>query len=115
MLFTNPLWATKTRIVLHFESREMQLRGYSLFAHTVRDMWENEGIRAFFKGFLPGLMLSVYGIIQMTVYENLNYLVNYTEQNKKEKGSLVPFLTGGTSKCTASAILYPLTTVRSRL
>ena len=38
----------------------------------------NEGPKAFFKGLAPSMVLSVYGIIQMYTYENINYQLGYS-------------------------------------
>lgn len=37
-------------------------------------MWKNEGIKSYYRGFIPSLFLSVYGVIQMFCYENINYI-----------------------------------------
>ncbi len=39
---------------------------------TVRDMYRYEGIRKFYAGYVPSLFMSLHGVIQMYVYENIN-------------------------------------------
>ena len=81
-------------------------------------MYKNEGLKSFYKGFVPSIFLSLYGVIQMFCYENVNYLIgNSNRQDPNSKGSnfIVPFFTGGISKSFASACLMPLNVVRMRL
>ena len=79
-------------------------------------MMRNEGPLSFFKGFLPSLFLSSYGIIQMYAYENINFLFGFQSGTKMTKENfLLTFLTGGTSKSIASFTLMPINVVRLRL
>ena len=50
----------------------------------------------------------------MFSYENINYLCGY-DPKKDKQNMLIPFVTGGLSKCIASATLLPLNVVRMRL
>jgi hypothetical protein len=77
-------------------------------------MFVNEGIKSFYKGFLPSIFLSFYGVIQMFSYENINFLLGYNPKEKNQNMA-IPFLTGGFSKCVASACLLPLNVIRLRL
>lgn len=114
MFFTNPLWAVKTRVILHQNNMGIgKVGGNQLLRETFRDMYKNEGGKAFYNGLPASLMLSVYGIVQMTTYEKFALFLGYTEKNKHEKSKLLPFLAGGASKCTASALFYPLTLIRT--
>ena len=79
-----------------------------------RDMLVNEGIKSFYRGFLPSIFLSFYGVIQMFSYENINYLCGY-DPKKEKQNMLIPFINGGLSKCIASAALLPVNVVRMRL
>lgn len=54
----------------------------------------------------------------MFSYENINYLVGYNPHRKYENSTssfLIPFFTGGFSRCIASAALLPLNVVKIRL
>ena len=75
----------------------------------------NEGPLAFYKGFVPSLFLASYGMIQMYCYENINHLCGFKSARISWDNFLVPFLTGGFSKCFASAFLMPVNVVRLRL
>jgi hypothetical protein len=76
----------------------------------------SEGPKSFFKGYLPSLFLASYGMIQMYSYENVNYLLGFKSNQKMTMDNFfIPFMTGGFSKCFASATLMPINVVRLRL
>lgn len=69
-----PLWTLKTRIILFRDANPTN----SIVAHLVaREIYEKEGLRAFYKGYTPSLFLSLYGTLAMTCYECLNYLLGF--------------------------------------
>ncbi len=113
MAITAPLWTIKTRMITFREAQDMS--AFKQLHYVATNMYKQEGIPAFFKGYLPGIFLSTYGVIQMYTYEKLNFLFGYTGENKKNMSSWIPFFTGALSKSTASVILNPLNVVRMRL
>ena len=114
MSITTPMWVVKTRLVLH-RSANPGTERYLLYNLT-KDMFVNEGIKSFFKGYVPSLFLATYGMIQMYSYENINFLLGYTSGQKMTWDNfMIPFITGGFSKCFASAFLMPINVVRLRL
>lgn len=76
MSITTPMWVVKTRLVLH-RSANPGAERYLLY-NVSKDMLVNEGVKAFFKGYVPSLFLATYGMIQMYSYENINFLLGYT-------------------------------------
>ena len=58
---TSPLWVVKTRIILYRSSPSAK-QGFIL-PQVFRDMLINEGPKSFFRGYIPSLFLSVYGMI----------------------------------------------------
>ena len=81
-------------------------------------MYQKEGIRSFYRGLLPSLFMSVYGVIQMYSYEILCHQFKFdTGQAKKISwdNMAIPFLIGGLSRSIASATLHPINIVRMRL
>ena len=77
-----------------------------------------EGIKSFYRGFVPSLFMSTYGVIQMYSYESLTHLFGYKSGNAKKMtwdNMLVPFLIGGASRSLASVSLMPINVVRMRL
>ncbi|CAI2374329.1 unnamed protein product [Moneuplotes crassus] len=112
-LITNPIWTVKTRLGLHLNTQGKALSGFGLTRKIVTDMWSKEGPTSFYRGFPAACLLSIYGVIQMTCYENLNKLFGYKESEKSYK-KISPFFIGGISKCLASTLLHPLTLVKTR-
>jgi hypothetical protein len=81
-------------------------------------MYYKEGVKSFYRGFVPSLFMSTYGVIQMYSYENLTHLLGYTSgQTKKMSWDnlFVPFVIGGTARSIASITLLPINVVRMRL
>ena len=78
--------------------------------HVVRDMLVNEGPSSFFKGLVPAMVLSSYGVIQMYTYENVNKLLGYQSGQKMTKENfLIPFHFLGFELgiCSATSQLIP--------
>ena len=59
-ILTLPFWVVKTRLALDRNTSNQRI---GLITKVVKDMLKNEGPLSFFKGFLPSLVLSTYGII----------------------------------------------------
>lgn len=81
-------------------------------------MYQKEGIKSFYRGLLPSLFMSLYGVIQMYSYEILCYKLNYDSGKAKKiswDNMAVPFFIGGLSRSIASATLHPVNIVRMRL
>ena len=81
-------------------------------------MYTNEGIKSFYKGFVPSIFMSTYGVIQMYSYEVLTHLCGFESGVAKKitwDNMMVPFLIGGISRSLASCMLMPLNVVRMRL
>ena len=114
MALTAPLWTVKVRLITYRE--KFNIRSYDMVFRIVKEMYTKEGIRSFYRGFLPSMLLSSYGIIQMWLYETLNYMVGYNPKDTKNKVKwFIPFLTGAFAKSFASSVLLPMTVIRHRL
>ena len=119
MAVTTPLWTVKTRMMLFQEFKNLEkVNAPNILLRVSKDMYANEGIKSFYRGFVPSLFMCNYGVIQMYSYETLCYMFNY-ESGKAKKISwnnmLVPFLIGGTARSIASTVLLPVNVVRMRL
>lgn len=40
-------------------------------------MYQKEGITSFYRGFIPSIFMSTYGVIQMFSYEVLSHMTGY--------------------------------------
>lgn len=114
LLFTNPLWVTKTRLCLQFDINDRQYRG---FTDALRKIYATEGIRGLYRGFLPGLLGVSHGAVQFMVYEELKS--SYCQfkgtpiTSKLDSMEYVTF--AALSKIVAASITYPYQVVRARL
>lgn len=117
VMFVNPLWCIKTRIILNFNQKEHHMRGYELVKQTASNMYIKEGIPSFYRGMLASFFLSLYSVVQMTWYEQLSKFFGISERSKN--GSIRPelliFFVGGTSRAIASLTFYPINVVKHRI
>lgn len=80
---------------------------------TIKDLYSEGGIGAFFKGVLPALVLVMNPILQYTIFEQLKNVLE-----RRRKRSVTPqdaFVLGALGKLVATALTYPYITVKSRL
>lgn len=116
---TTPLWTVKTRMMLFQEYGHIEkVNSINIFCQVCKDMYLNEGLKSFYRGFVPSLFMCNYGVIQMYSYETLCYTFNYDSGTAKKiswNNMIVPFLIGGTARSVASTVLLPVNVVRMRL
>lgn len=105
---TNPIWVVKTRQCLDMTSDRPNV---SLLG-SLRDLWKNEGLRGFYRGFGAGLFGTTHGALQFTSYQ-------YMRRHLIDGQDSVPWwqttLIAGASKIFAATATYPYQVVRSRL
>ena len=63
-ILTNPLWMINTRLAI---SKKNDSFGNTI--QLIKDIYNNEGIEAFFKGIIPNLILIINPIINFVIYE----------------------------------------------
>ncbi len=115
-MITHPFWTLKTRVILHMRvSREVDKNGLAIFKRVVSDMYRNEGLGALYKGFIASLWLCSTGIVHMTCYEFLKKVTDLYLKGHDKIKNVVPLFTGSVSRLIATTLLYPLTTIRTRL
>ena len=84
---------------------------YNSITSTIRSIYLNEGINAFWKGNTPAeLMYIVYGASQFWAFTTLTNHINLT-LNPTLKNLFI----GGLSGCFATTVSYPLDLLRTRL
>lgn len=115
LAITNPLWVVKTRLCLQFESTASQQ--YKGLVDALKKIYVSEGVRGYYKGFLPGLFGVSHGAIQFMVYEELKNAYNlYQGTSITTKLSTMEYLTfAAVSKLIAAGTTYPYQVVRARL
>jgi hypothetical protein len=107
-LVSNPLWLIATRVQLSKNSLGL--------IDTVMSIHRQEGIKGFFKGVLPNLILVLNPIINFVLYESIKQELR--DNNSRHDGSLSAanlFMITSFSKSCATCITYPILTLRVRL
>uniref|UniRef100_A0AC34QNR2 Mitochondrial carrier protein n=1 Tax=Panagrolaimus sp. JU765 TaxID=591449 RepID=A0AC34QNR2_9BILA len=114
MAITNPLWVAKTRLCLQYESEKKQ---YKNLFHCLSKILKDEGIRGWYKGFVPALFGTFNGAIQFAIYNSLKSwrckLRKIPEDSKLSTADYLAF--SSLSKALATASTYPYQVVRARL
>ncbi|URE34140.1 Mitochondrial carrier protein [Musa troglodytarum] len=96
----------------------MKPRPYGTF-HAVREVYHEAGIKGFWKGLIPTLIMVCNPSIQFMIYEtSLKHLRSKrtgTKHGDKNVTALEVFLLGALAKLGATVATYPLLVVKSRL
>jgi solute carrier family 25 folate transporter 32 len=110
-MVTQPIWVIRTRMFLNTQPKIGE------FDHAVSkalEIYKQNGLRGFLKGFEMSLVLSFSGVLQMYLYEGSKILYEGLEI-PESKFSEKSFICGSWSKFVAVVITYPLTTIRTRV
>ena len=110
-ILTQPFWVIKTRMLLNTTPKTGQ---FSNFYDKTKEIYRQYGSRGFMKGLSVNLWLSGLGISQMFFYEGSKILYDSVDIPQTEY-SQKNFVCGGISKIFSTLIMYPLTTVRTRI
>lgn len=109
LVFINPMFVIKNRLILNVENKNSVK---SVFENVV-EIRKSHNIWGFYRGFSLSLALSAHGIILMYSYENLKEkMVKYDNLISINQQ---PLICGLISKLLASCLLFPLTTLRTRV
>eukprot|EP00210_Caulerpa_lentillifera_P007580 g7240.t1 len=125
-VLTNPIWVLKTRFQLQEAPRiiggNLQKTQYRNLRQAISTIARKEGIRGFYRGLGPSLLLCTNPAIQFAIYEELRRIVVYLNKSTKSRiksseklTSGAAFFIGGASKVTASIVTYPTQVMRSRI
>ncbi|XP_007901405.1 mitochondrial folate transporter/carrier [Callorhinchus milii] len=118
LCLTNPIWVTKTRLVLQYDAGvDPSKRRYKGMFHCLLKIYQNEGIRGLYKGFLPGLFGTSHGALHFMAYEELKREYN-NYQKLPTDTKLNPFeyiAMAALSKIFAVSATYPYQVIRARL
>ncbi|KAI1894113.1 hypothetical protein AGOR_G00112480 [Albula goreensis] len=116
LCITNPIWVTKTRLVLQYNADPSQKQYRGMLDALVK-IYRQEGIPGLYRGFVPGLFGTSHGALQFMAYEELKRDYN-KYRNKSSDAQLNPleYITmAALSKIFAVASTYPYQVVRARL
>ncbi|XP_012728353.2 mitochondrial folate transporter/carrier [Fundulus heteroclitus] len=116
LTITNPIWVTKTRLVLQY-SADPTRKQYKGMVDALVKIYRHEGIPGLYKGYVPGLFGTSHGALQFMAYEELKRDYNkYKNVPSEAKLSALEYITmAALSKIFAVATTYPYQVVRARL
>ncbi|XP_019383594.1 PREDICTED: mitochondrial folate transporter/carrier isoform X1 [Gavialis gangeticus] len=118
LCITNPIWVTKTRLVLQYEAGvNPSKRQYKGMFDALAKIYKKEGIRGLYKGFVPGLFGTSHGALQFMAYEDLKTRYSkYKNRPSDTKLNTAEYITmAALSKIFAVSATYPYQVVRARL
>ncbi|KAM9574053.1 solute carrier family 25 member 32 isoform 1-T2 [Guaruba guarouba] len=118
LCITNPVWVTKTRLVLQYNAGvDPSKRQYRGMFDALIKIYKMEGVRGLYKGFVPGLFGTSHGALQFMAYEDLKLRYNkYRNRVSDTKLNTVEYIMmAAISKIFAVSATYPYQVVRARL
>lgn len=118
LLITNPLWVVKTRLCLQYEkSANPKNFVYSGMINALQQIYQQEGLRGYYKGLVPGIFGVSHGAVQFMVYEEMKNRYNqyYNFPITKKLGTVEYLTFAAISKIIAAASTYPYQVIRARL
>ncbi|XP_020490698.1 solute carrier family 25 member 32 [Labrus bergylta] len=113
---TNPIWVTKTRLVLQYNA-DPSGKQYKGMLDALVKIYRHEGVPGLYKGYVPGLFGTSHGALQFMAYEELKRDYNkYRKVPSDAKLNALEYVTmAALSKIFAVATTYPYQVVRARL
>ncbi|KAJ0000101.1 hypothetical protein NQD34_011943 [Periophthalmus magnuspinnatus] len=116
LTITNPIWVTKTRLVLQYDAGSSG-KQYKGMVDALVKIYRHEGLPGLYKGYIPGLFGTSHGALQFMAYEELKRDYNkYRKAPSDAKLSALEYITmAALSKLFAVATTYPYQVVRARL
>lgn len=135
LTLTNPIWVAKTRLCLQYEkhlsaspsplgapSSSASSKG---MAEVLVHLWRTEGLKGWYRGYLPGIVGISHGVVQFVCYEEMKKfhcrtkgVATNSKQSDKQNSKLGTkeyLLFSSFSKLIAAGLTYPYQVVRSRL
>ncbi|XP_017268578.1 mitochondrial folate transporter/carrier [Kryptolebias marmoratus] len=116
LMLTNPIWVTKTQLVLQYSTKQTG-KQYTGMVDALVKIYRNEGVPGLYRGFVPGLFGTSHGALQFMAYEELKRDYNkYKDVPSDAKLNALEYVTmAALSKLFAVATTYPYQVVRVRL
>uniref|UniRef100_A0A8C4XFD6 Solute carrier family 25 member 32 n=1 Tax=Erpetoichthys calabaricus TaxID=27687 RepID=A0A8C4XFD6_ERPCA len=115
LCITNPIWVTKTQLVLQYDAGvDQSKKQYRGMVDALVKIFRQEGIPGLYRGFLPGLLGTSHGALQFMAYEELKK--KYNKHRSLPLDNSFEYITmAGFSKIFAVSATYPYQVVRARL
>ena len=110
---SNPIWVIKTRML----STSAGASGaYKSSYDGLRQIYRADGLKGFYRGFLPSLFGVAHGALQFMAYEKSKQHRLQQLKHTRDKLSSMDFIVlSAISKLIAGSATYPYQVIRSRL
>lgn len=118
LIVTNPIWVVKTRLCLQYDYKEnMKIEKYNGMIDALVKIYKSNGIKGYYKGFVPGVFGVSHGAVQFMSYEEMKNRYNqYKRRSITSKLNTWEYLSfAAFSKIIAAGSTYPYQVVRARL
>lgn len=113
VIITNPIWVLKTRMCLQYSNSPSMVLYDGMF-DAMRKIYRAEGMKAFYKGLVPGIFGTCHGTIQFVSYEQMKDLYSRTFHTSQFSTPMI-LTFSALSKLIAASTTYPYQVVRTRL
>ncbi|CEF70772.1 Mitochondrial thiamine pyrophosphate carrier [Strongyloides ratti] len=116
-LFVQPLDVLKIRYQLQEESTFKKGGGkYNGIIQSIKTIYKEEGITAFWKGHTPAQLLSqVYAVVQFSTYIQFAKYFSKIFNNNKDNQTISDFFAGSLSGCLSITVSMPLDVIRTKM
>lgn len=112
---TNPIWVVKTRLQTQSLSLNPNHTRYRSVPHAVATIWQQEGVRSFFRGVVPSLLGVTHVCVQFPLYEQAKiYFAKRGQKTTQELTFFELILASMFSKVIASTAAFPHEVLRVR-
>lgn len=120
LILTNPVWVVKTRLCLQYAEEQHSFEKsnrYNGMLDALKKIYNAEGIRGLYRGFVPGMLGVTHGALQFMTYEEMKtYYNRYRELPIDTKLSTSEYITcAAISKFIAALATYPYQVIRARM
>lgn len=105
VISTLPIWVVNTR---------MQLDTSKSFKEQLALVYKTDGLKGFYKGIIPSLILVSNPAVQFMVFERVKSIL-MNRGNRKRLSATDAFLVGAIAKLVATFVTFPYLLVKSRL
>lgn len=117
-IISNPVWVVQTTQAVRTMDQNSDVEIKKLgFLETLRHIMAKSGLKGFFRGIGPALVLVVNPVIQYSVFEQLKNILA-ARRKLQRKGDLTDwhfFFLGAISKLVATSVTYPYIVLKARL
>jgi len=117
VLFTNPFWVVTTRLQTQRETSKKDESKHPkqkqvTTTSVIKGIYNEHGIKGFWNGLIPSLVLVINPAIQYMVFEQMKLLLT---KQKSRATPLQLFITGAIAKTVSTILTYPYITIKTRL